>query len=141
MSGRYADPGYFGLDYMGRDENGWVRYSADGGRSKLPLQMPEEEYKKLVDDMLDWMEVDELPPHEEERLRELLYMDVDWKAESAHGGDLLEEAIHAIHFAEAVMSEDVLNAVTRGYAADHCIYEAISKLRAVLERHEREAVV
>lgn len=40
--------------------------------------------------------------------------------------------LDAVRFAESVMSEDVLNAVTRDYAADHGIYDAINRLREVL---------
>ena len=47
---------------------------------------------------------------------------------------LLAEALEAIEYAEAIMSEDVLNAVTGDYAADHCIYDAINLLKAVMEK-------
>lgn len=47
---------------------------------------------------------------------------------------LLTEALEAIDYAEAIMSEDVLNAVTGDYAADHCIYDAIDLLRTVMEK-------
>lgn len=119
MSERYAEASRFGL---------------------TPLHMTEKEYEALLRDTTSWMEID-VSPDEEARLRELLYVDVGGEPEGASGGDLLEEAIVAIRFAEAVMSEDVLSAVTGHYAADHNIYEAINKLKAVLERHGKEAVV
>ena len=37
-------------------------------------------------------------------------------------------------FCEAILSEDVLNAVTGDYAADHNIYEAIQRAQTVLEQ-------
>ena len=54
----------------------------------------------------------------------------------------MAQALEAIRFAEATMSEDVLNAVTGDYAADHNIYDAIGMLQAVIakadERQEEE---
>lgn len=50
---------------------------------------------------------------------------------------MTDETMEAIKYAEAVLSNDVLDAVTGDYAADHGIYDALTKLRDVIEKYQR----
>ena len=77
---RYEES-HFGLQNMGRDENGWSRVSADGGETCLPLPMSEEDFSDMIADVLAWREQDELSESETASLRILLHMGEEFEAE------------------------------------------------------------